>query len=252
MLLDFIAPFFIGLKESTGLDFVIFYDEYEFGRFTEGLSISLQLMFWSISLSLVIGLLGAWARSSRSRAARLLVGGYIQLFRNTPPMVQMLFFYFALGYFTPTVDMGGYQEPLVSAFAWAVISLGVFGGAFNAEIFRSGLEAVPQSTQEAAESLCMTRLQIFCHVTMPLALRISLPALTANLVSLAKWTSLAYVISVPELTFTLNRVWSDNLNTGEMMLVLFVSYVGIVTLFAAGLHWLERRMTLPGYGQQAR
>ncbi|MFW5969524.1 MAG: amino acid ABC transporter permease [Halofilum sp. (in: g-proteobacteria)] len=249
MVLDFIAPIFRGLREKTGFDFVVFYEPDEFGRYVEGLSTSLQLMFWSIALSLIVGVLGAWARSSRSRTARCLVSGYIQLFRNTPPMVQMLFFYFALGSLTPTMDMGGYEEPMISAFAWAVISLGVFGGAFNAEIFRSGLEAVPDSTREAAESLCMTRLQIFRHVTMPLALRISLPALTANLVSLAKWTSLAYVISVPELTFTLNQVWSDNLNTGEMMIVLFFSYVIIVTLFAAVLHRLERRLALPGYGQ---
>lgn len=249
MILDLIGPFFEGLNEKTGIDFVIFYDEYEFSRYIEGFSISLQLMFWSIALSLIVGLLGAWARSSRSRVARLLVGGYVELFRNTPPMVQMLFFYFALGSMTPAVDMGGYTEPLISAFVWAVISLGVFGGAFNAEIFRAGIEAVPDSTHEAAESLCMTKWQIFRHVTMPLALRISLPALTANLVSLAKWTSLAYVISVPELTYTLNQVWSGNLNTGEMMLVLFVSYVGVVTLFAAVLHRLERRLALPGYGQ---
>lgn len=249
MLLDLIAPFFRWLRDQTGLDFVVFYDQYEFGRYVEGLSISLQLMFWSISISLVVGVLGAWARSSRSRTARWLVSGYIQLFRNTPPMVQMLFFFFALGSLTPTMDMGGYQQPMISAFTWAVISLGVFGGAFNAEIFRSGLEAVPDSTHEAAESLCMTKFQIFVHVTMPLALRISLPALTANLVSLAKWTSLAYVISVPELTFTLSQVWSANLNTGEMMIVLFLSYVLIVTLFAAFLHRLERRLALPGYGQ---
>ncbi len=249
MILDFIAPLFRGLREKTGLDFVVFYDPYEFDRYVEGLSISLQLMFWSILLSLIVGVLGAWARSSRSRTARMLVSGYIQLFRNTPPMVQMLFFYFALGSLTPAVDMGGYEQPMISAFGWAVISLGIFGGAFNAEIFRSGLEAVPHSTHEAAESLCMTRLQIFCYVTMPLALRISLPALTANLVSLAKWTSLAYVISVPELTFTLNQVWSANLNTGEMMIVLFLSYVLIVTVFAHFLHRLERRLALPGYGQ---
>jgi polar amino acid transport system permease protein len=145
--------------------------------------------------------------------------------------------------------MGGYYQPIISAFTWAIISLGIFGGAFNVEIFRAGLEAVPSSTREAAESLCMSKWQTYIYVTLPLAFRISLPALTNNLVSLAKTTSLAYVISVPEMTYTLNQVWSDNVNVPEMMLLLFLFYVLVVSLLAAGLHIVERRLTLPGYGQ---
>lgn len=246
---ELIAPFFRDLYERTGLNFIIFYDQYEYERFASGVSISLQLIFWSIVVSLVVGVLGAWAQGSRSRIVRYLVDGYIQAFRNTPPMVQLLFFYFALGTFTPQVDMGGYYEPLISSFAWAIISLGIFGGAFNVEIFRAGLEAVPESTREAAESLCLTKWQTYWLVTLPLAFRISLPALTNNLVSLAKTTSLAYVISVPEMTYALNQVWSDNVNVPEMMFILFTFYVLVVTLLAAGLHLLERRLALPGYGQ---
>jgi polar amino acid transport system permease protein len=198
---------------------------------------------------LVIGVLGAWAQGARSAFLRGAMDAYIQAFRNTPPMIQLLFFYFALGAFTPQVDMGGYYQPIISAFTWAIISLGIFGGAFNVEIFRAGLEAVPSSTREAAESLCMSKWQTYIYVTLPLAFRISLPALTNNLVSLAKTTSLAYVISVPEMTYTLNQVWSDNVNVPEMMLLLFLFYVLVVSLLAAGLHVIERRLTLPGYGQ---
>ena len=87
------------------------------------------------------------------------------------------------------------------------------------------------------------------YVTLPLAFRISLPALTNNLISLAKTTSLAYVIAVPEMTYVLNQVWSDNVNVPEMMVLLFVFYVAVVSLIASLLHWLERRLALPGYGQ---
>ncbi|GAB1584003.1 amino acid ABC transporter permease [Phyllobacterium phragmitis] len=244
-----IAPFFQDLYERTGLNFIVFYDHYEYERFLSGISVSLQVIFWSIVLSLVIGVLGAWAQGARSPVLRVLMDAYIQAFRNTPPMIQLLFFYFALGTFTPQVDMGGYYQPLISSFMWAVISLSIFGGAFNIEIFRSGMEAVPESTKEAAESLCMTKWQTYLHVILPLAFRISLPALTNNLVSLAKTTSLAYVISVPEMTYTLNQVWSDNVNVPEMMLLLFLFYVLVVSLLAAGLHFIERRLSLPGYGQ---
>lgn len=246
---NLIAPFFKHLYDATGWNFVIFYDRYEYGRFLHGAAISLELISLSLLLSLVIGVLGAWVRSSRYRILRWSVNGYIQLFRNTPPIVQLLFFYFGLGALTPQVNMGGYTQPLISAFTWAVLSLGIFGGAFNVEIFRAGIEAVPKATAEAAESLCFSSWQTYAHVTLPLAFRICLPALTNNIVSLAKSSSLAYVIAVPEMTFTLNQVWSDNLNVPEMMLVLFVFYVAIVSLIAAGLHLLERRLVLPGYGR---
>lgn len=248
-MLDLIGPFFRSLNDRTGWNFNVFYDPYEYGRFLAGAATTLQLIAWSLALSLLIGVLGAWAQGARSRALRWGVDAYIQAFRNTPPMIQLLFFYFGLGAFTPAIDMGGYSQPLISSFAWAVIALGIFGGAFNVEIFRAGIEAVPDSTLEAAESLCFSRFQTYLYVTLPLAFRISLPALTNNLVSLAKTTSLAYIITVPEMTYVLNQVWSDNLNVPEMMLVLFGFYIVVVTLLAAGLHAVERRLMLPGYGQ---
>jgi polar amino acid transport system permease protein len=248
-MLELIAPFFRQLHEQTGLNFIVFYEPYEYGRFLNGAVTSLQLIFCSLLLSLVIGVLGAWTQGAGSRVLRVGVNAYIQAFRNTPPMIQLLFFYFGLGAFTPAIDMGGYSQPLISSFSWAIISLGIFGAAFNIEIFRAGLEALPESTREAAESLCFSRWQTFLYITLPLAFRISLPALTNNLVSMAKTTSLAYVISVPEMTYVLNQVWSDNVNVPEMMLLLFVFYVVVVTLLATALHALERRLVLPGYGQ---
>jgi len=247
--LNIIAPYFRRLYETTGLNFNVFYDRYEYDRFLTGASNSLQLIFWTLLLSLVIGVLGAWAQGARSRVVRVVTNAYIQAFRNTPPMIQLLFFFFGLGSLTPSIDMGGYSQPLISSYAWAIISLGIFGGAFNVEIFRSGLEAVPQSTLDAAESLCFSRWQTYLYVTLPLAVRISLPALTNNLVSLAKTTSLAYVIAVPEMTYVLNQVWSDNVNVPEMMLLLFLFYIVVVTALASVLHFIERKAALPGYGQ---
>lgn len=248
-MLEFIGPYFRSLYDATGLNFNVFYDRYEFDRFLAGASNSLQLIFWTLSLSLVIGVIGAWAQKSRNIVLRVTMDAYIQAFRNTPPMIQLLFFFFGLGTLMPTVDMGGYSQPLISSFGWAIISLGIFGGAFNVEIFRSGLEAVPDSTLEAAESLCFSRWQTYLYIALPLAFRISLPALTNNLVSLAKTTSLAYVIAVPEMTYVLNQVWSDNVNVPEMMLLLFLFYIIVVTALASVLHFIERKVALPGYGR---
>ena len=130
----------------------------------------------------------AWAQGANSKILRNLIAGYIQLFRNTPPFVQILFFYFVLGNLVPTYDAGGYQVGYIDSFGWAVISLGFFAGSFNVEIFRSGIEAVPESTREAAEALGYTRLSSYIHVIFPLAFRVCLPALNNNLVNLLKTT----------------------------------------------------------------
>src|SRR3546814_19899997 len=93
-----------------------------------------------------------------------------------------------------TENRFGLQEPVLDNFAWAIISLSFFAGAFNVEIFRSGIEAVPTSTKEAAESLGYTRLQTSLWIVLPLAFRVCLPALHNNLVNLVKTTTPAYEI----------------------------------------------------------
>jgi polar amino acid transport system permease protein len=246
--LDLLTPFFRRLYDETGWNFVIFYERYEWDRFTEAIWVSLELIVASLFFSLIVGIVGAWLQGSPIRAVRLFMSGYIQFFRNTPPYVQLLFFFFVLGNFTPQVDMGGYYEPMITSFGWAVISLSFFAGAFNVEIFRAGIEAVPESTREAAESLGYSRFKAYIYVILPLAFRVSLPALNNNLVNLLKTTTQAYAIAVPEMLYTLNQVWSDNVNVPEMMIVLFIYYVGLVAVLVWGMHKWERNMKIPGYG----
>ena len=100
--------------------------------------------------------------------------------------------------------------PIVTNFTWAAICLSFFAGAFNVEIFRSGIEAVPHETIEAAESLGFSRLKAYVYVILPLAFRISLPALNNNLVNLVKTTTLAYAIAVPEMLYVASQIWSDD------------------------------------------
>lgn len=246
--MEYFADFFRELYETTGWNFIMFYEQYEYDRFLEGMWVSLKLIFASLAFSLVVGFVGAWAQGAKSKILRYGISGYIQLFRNTPPFVQILFFYFVLGNLTPSYDAGGYQEAYIGSFGWAVISLGFFAGAFNVEIFRSGIEAVPESTVEAAEALGYTRLMSYIHIIFPLAFRVCLPALNNNLVNLLKTTTLAYGIAVPEMMYTSNQIWSDNVNVTEMMIVLFIYYVGLVAILVYGMHRWEKKMKIPGYG----
>ncbi|MBN9469388.1 MAG: amino acid ABC transporter permease [Bosea sp.] len=243
-----IAAFFERLNDTQGLNFSIFYDAFDRSRFLTGLWTTTYICVLSILASLVIGLLGVWVAGSGSRFGRLLVRIYVQFFRNTPPLVQLSFFYFAVGGLLPTVSDGfGGQSPLVSGTGWAIIAFSLFAGAFNVEIFRAGIEAVPETMVEAAESLGYTRFQLWRQIVLPLAFRICLPALNNNLVNLVKTTTLAYAIGVPELLYAASQIWSEMFNVREMMNVLLVVYVLLVAVLVWVMHRWEKAMRIPGY-----
>ena len=138
--------------------------------------------------------------------------------------------------------------PLFGSFGWAIISLTLLEAAFVAEIFRAGIEAVPKAMVEAAQSLGYSRAQIFRLIVLPLAMRITMPAMTNNLVNLVKTTTLAYAIAVPELLYMSAQIWSEQVNVPEMMVVLLVSYVAIVGIINQVMQWLETRLRVPGFG----
>jgi polar amino acid transport system permease protein len=235
------------LYATTGIKFTIFYDAFDRARFLNSFLTSVRLMGVCLVASVVIGVVGAWIQGSRLRVLRLTTQGYIQFFRNTPPLVQLYFFYFALGAYLKVTLPNGIAVPFVSNFTWAAICLSFYAGAFNVEIFRAGIEAVPRETLEAAESLGYSRLRAYAYVILPLAFRISLPALNNNLVNLIKTTTIAYAIAVPEMLYVANQIWSDESNVPEMMNVLLVTYVALVGLLVWAMGRWERALTIPGY-----
>ena len=245
-----LAPFWDWFRElhaATGIKLTIFYDAFDRARFINGFLTSVRLMAFCIAASVVIGVLGAWVQGSRLWPARAVTQAYIQFFRNTPPLVQLYFFYFALGSYLRLTNAAGLEVPIVSNFAWAAIGLSLYAGSFNVEIFRAGIEAVPKETIEAAEALGYSRLKAYAYVILPLAFRISLPALNNNLVNLVKTTTIAYAIAVPEMLYVANQIWSDELNVPEMMNVLLVIYVSLVGLLVLVMARWERAMRVPGY-----
>ena len=250
--MDAVAEFFRQLAEDyPRWNFIWLYDERQGAKVLSGIWMTIQLSVACCALSLAIGVVGAWAQGARALLVRAAVQGYIQFFRNTPPFVQLLFFYFALGQFTPTYSPDGWlQQPIISNVGWAIISLSFFAGAFNVEIFRAGIEAVPESTREASESLGFSRLQTYRYVVLPLAFRVSLPALNNNLVNLVKTTTQAFAIAVPELLYQSVSIWNDYPSAQTpTMLLLFVVYILLVAVLVYGMHNWERAMRIPGYGQ---
>lgn len=242
-----ITTFFAWLNDRTGLNFSVFTDSFDGGRFLTGLITTIELSVLCMVLSVLLGLLGVWLLDI-GRVPRAIVRGYVQVFRNTPPLVQLAFFYFALGGLLPAItDISGTPVPPISGFGWAVVSFSLFAGAFNVEIFRSGIEAVPSAMVEAADSLGYTRLQLYRHVLFPLGLRICLPALTNNMVNLVKTTTLAYAIAVPELLYAAAQIWGEVMNVREMMDLLLVVYIVLIALLVWVMERWERALRVPGY-----
>ena len=251
-MLEAFMEFFRQLAEDAPRwNFIFFYEERQWLRIVSGIKYTLLLSVACVIFSVIIGVVGAWLQGAKSKFVRRSVQGYIQFFRNTPPFVQLLFFYFALGQFTPTIlgDDGWTEYPIISNIGWAIISLSFFAGAFNVEIFRAGIEAVPESTQEAASSLGFSRLQTYKEVVLPLAFRVSLPALNNNLVNLVKTTTQAIGIDVPELLYESVGIWNDYPSAQyPTMLLLFVTFILLVGVLVYGMHRWETALKIPGYG----
>jgi polar amino acid transport system permease protein len=239
---------FAWLYREHGINLVVFYSAYDRNMFFNGLYMTVLMSFVCIIFSIIIGVFGAWLQGSELKTPRTIVYWYIQFFRNTPPLVQLYFFYFAVGNLLPRIqNAGGGTSPLLTNLDWAIISFSFFAGAFNIEIFRSGIEAVPTSLVEAAQSLGYSRLKAYIMIILPLAFRISLPALNNNLVNLVKTTTLAYAIAVPELLYVSAQIWSEEGNVREMMNLLLFLYIAIVGILIVFMNRLERAMRIPGY-----
>jgi polar amino acid transport system permease protein len=156
-----------------------------------GITLTLAISAITLVASLFGGLLIAVLDLSKYRALRFLGIGFGEIIRNTPVLVQLLWVYYIL----PIVF--GVQIEALSA---AIIGLTVYSSAFIAEAYRAGIQAVPQGHREAARVLGMTNFQTFTRIVLPQAIRLTLPPLAGNFVQLIKYSSLASVISVSELT----------------------------------------------------
>jgi polar amino acid transport system permease protein len=216
-----------------------------------GLRVTLQLFAISTAFSVAIGLSCATFLSFKVWWIDAVIEMFVELFRNTPPLLQMMFFYFTLTQLglTWTDSEAGLQRPMLSAFGAASLSLSLFGGALCTEAFRSGFEAIPRSTLEAAQAIGYSRWGLLRNVQAPIAGRVCLPMLTNVITNLFKTTSQASVITVAELMYYAGQIYNDTFRTLEVMTIVLMIYVVLVSLIAWGLVRLERKLSYPGYGK---
>ena len=183
--------------------------------YTKAFLLTIKIGWIGIALSIGIGLVAAFILHFKIPVLSQIVKVYVELFRNTPLLVQLFFIYFGL----PKIGLS------ISAEVCGAVGLGLLGGSYMAESFRSGLEAVPLSQTESALALGMNRLQMFGSVILPQAFSISVPAIVANIIFLLKETSVFSAISLMDLMFTAKDLIGQYYNTTECLVMLVGFYI---------------------------
>ncbi len=154
-----------------------------------GLLVTCELALITLGTSMILGLVAALLKISRIKVVSSIVSGYINLFRGTPLLVQIIIIFYAL----PSLGIN------LARFPAGIVALTLNNGAYVAEILRGGIESIPKGQKEAAQSLGLNYFQCMYKVILPQAFKNSLPALTNSFVALLKDTSLVSVIGVTEL-----------------------------------------------------
>lgn len=209
--------------------------------FREGAEMTLRLTVSSGILGLLVGTLVGLGRLSRNVVARGVASFYIWIIRGTPLFVQILFIYNAL---PPILQAMGINLTL-DEFASGVLALTLNVGAYNAEVIRAGIAAVPRGQSEAARSLGLGALQTMTSIVLPQALRIVTPPLVNNLVGLLKDTSLVSTIALLELSLVGSRISSETFLPVPTLTTVALVYLALTTVLTFFTSVLERRLNTP-------
>lgn len=206
--------------------------------YQKAMGLTLRIGWLGILLSVALGLFGALAVHYRIPVLGRIVKLYIELFRNTPLLVQLFFIYFGL----PKIGLS------INAETCGVLGLALLGGSYMAEAFRSGLEAIEPVQMESALSLGMKHSQAVRYVILPQAVSISVPAFVANVIFLLKETSVFSAISLMDLMFTAKDLIGLYYKTAECLFLLVVFYLIILLPVSILGSLLERRLRYAGFG----
>jgi len=178
----------------------------------------------------------ALGRVYGNRPVYALTTGYVELIRGTPLLVQLFLIYYGLP------DIGIALHPLLAA----GIALGINTSAYQAEYFRGAIQSIHAGQMMAARALGMSRLRAVQYVILPQALRLAIPPWSNELIYMLKYTSLAFIVGVPELMGRANIIAARNFRYFEVYIIVAFIYLILVTIFAELLTILEKKIKIPG------
>lgn len=215
-----------------------------------GVLLTLELTVLAMVLGIVLGVVAAVMRLSQNVVLQAVAGAYVWLFRGTPVLVQLIFWFniaalfpeFAIGVpFGPTL-VSVEANTLITQFTAVAIGLGLNEGAYMSEIVRAGIISVGRGQSEAATALGMRRGTILRRVVLPQAMRVIIPPTGNETISMLKTTSLALVVGLPELLGSVANVYSRNYQVIPLLLVATIWYLVLSTVLSIGQYFLERRL----------
>jgi len=217
-------------------------------RVLDGLGITILLTVVAMAIGIVLGVILAIMRLSPNPMLSGASWAYIWLFRGTPVLVQLLF-WFNLAFLYPRISFGVPFGPeffhasantLITALAAAILGLGLNEGAYMAEIVRAGILSVEHGQSEAAQALGMRRTLTLRRIILPQAMRVIIPPTGNETISMLKTSSLASVITVTELLYAVQLIYSVNFETIPLLIVASLWYLIVTSLLTIGQYYIER------------
>ncbi|CAE6880346.1 ectoine/hydroxyectoine ABC transporter permease subunit EhuC [Ectopseudomonas khazarica] len=200
----------------------------------QGAWVTVQVTFWGSLLAIASAVLAALGRLSPIGPLRWLAITYIEIFRGTSLLVQLFWLYFVLPMPPFNIEM--------SAFAVAVVGLGLHIGAYGAEVMRGAIRSVAKGQYEACTALNMTPLRRFTRIILPQALLAAIPPGTNLLIELLKNTSLVSLITLSDLTFRARQLDQATFMTLEIFALALLLYFLMAQVINLGMRLLERRL----------
>lgn len=195
--------------------------------YVSGLRITVGVSIISFALSLALGILGAAARRGPLLPLRVVASAYVEIFRNTPLLLQIFVAFFGL----PSVGL-----PL-SGFEAGVLALSLNAGAYITEMVRGGIDSIPNGQYDAAKMLSLTQLDIFIRIILPQAIRNVYPPIINQFIQIVLGSSLLSAIAVQEVTGIAETVNSETLRTLQVFAAALIVYLvvsNVISLVAQG------------------
>jgi polar amino acid transport system permease protein len=214
-------------------DVVGFTRSWHVGPMIQGLWVTIYISFASGLLGLALGLITGLCRISKNYTLRGLAALYVELVRGTPLLVQIFIFYFFIG---TVLNL----DRTVAGIG----ALGVFAGAYIAEIVRAGIQSVPRGQMEAARSLGMTVPQAMRYIILPQAFKRTLPPMAGQFISLIKDSSLVSIIAITDLTKSGREVITSSFATFEVWFTVAALYLVVTSVLSQLVFWMERRLAV--------
>lgn len=212
---------------------------FTFDTVVSGMGRTLLISVLAQVMGIALGVVAAVMRSSGNPVTGAVGWLYVWFFRGTPVYLQLLIWY-NLALVFPTL-FGHSTSDLMTPFLAALLGLGINEGAYMAEIVRAGITSVDEGQTEAASALGMTRGLLMRRIVLPQAMRVIIPPTGNEFINMLKTSALVSVVQYQELVLSVQAIYTNNLQTVELLFAAALWYLVLTSVFSVGQYYLERR-----------